>query len=104
MRDELEKLKLDHDCVSDVRSLGLLGCIELVSDGATREPLSAKFGHGDTIEWFKRRVMELGLDVRIMDHFILIGPPLSITAKEISWGTGVLGQILGEIEGRLKAV
>ncbi len=89
--------------VSDVRSLGLLGCIELVSNGATCEPLSAKFDHGDTIEWFKSRVMELGLDVRIIDYFILIGPPLSITAKEIASGTGVLDEILREIEGRLKA-
>jgi len=38
-----------------------------------------------------------------MDHFILIGPPLSINAEEIAWGVGVLDEILGEIEGRLKA-
>ena len=103
LRDGLDELKRSHDCISDVRSLGLLACVELVSDGATREPLSAKFGHGEEIEWIKRRVMELGLEVRVMDHFILIGPPLSINAEEIAWGVGVLDEILGEIEGRLKA-
>ena len=69
----------------------------------TRQPLSANFGHGEQIEWIKRRLLELGLEVRVIDHFILIGPPLSITAQEIAWAVSVLGEILGEVEGQLKA-
>ncbi|HJN61390.1 MAG TPA: aminotransferase class III-fold pyridoxal phosphate-dependent enzyme, partial [Alphaproteobacteria bacterium] len=103
LRDSLDILMRDHACISDVRSLGLLACVELVSDGATGEPLSAKFGHGDSIEWIKRRVLELGLEVRVSDHFILIGPPLCITAEEIAWAVKQLDEILGEVEGRLKA-
>ena len=61
------------------------------------------FGHGESIDWIKRRVLELGLEVRGSDHFILIGPPLSITAEEIAWAMTVLDEILGEVEGRLKA-
>jgi len=103
LRDGLEKLKAKHAVISDVRNLGLLACIELVSDGATREPLSASFGHGESIAWIKRRVLELGLEVRVSDHFMLIGPPLSITAEEIAWAMTVLDEIFGEVEGRLKA-
>ena len=85
------------------RSLGLLACVELVTDGMTRQSLSAKFGHGDSIEWIKRRVLELGLEVRVNDHFILIGPPLSITAQEIAWAMSVFDEILAEVEGQLVA-
>ena len=67
------------------------------------EPLSAAFGHGDSIEWIKRRVLELGLEVRVSDHFILIGPPLCITAEEIAWAMTAFDEILGEVEGRLEA-
>ncbi|MDP6590404.1 MAG: aminotransferase class III-fold pyridoxal phosphate-dependent enzyme [Alphaproteobacteria bacterium] len=101
LSDSLEELKRGHACISDVRSLGLLACVELVSDAETGEPLSAKFGHGDSIEWIKRRVLELGLEVRVSDHFILIGPPLCITAQEIAWAVTVLDEILTEVEGRL---
>ena len=103
LRDGLEKLKAKHDVISDVRNLGLLACIELVSDGVTREPLSASFGHDESIAWIKRRVLELGLEVRVSDHFILIGPPLSITAEEIAWAMTVFDVILGEVDERLKA-
>jgi len=103
LRDGLEKLKAKHATISDVRNLGLLACVELVSDGVTRAPLSASFGHGESIAWIKRRVLELGLEVRVSDHFILIGPPLSITAEEIAWAMTVLDEILAEVEGRLAA-
>ena len=103
LRQRLEELKQDHASISDVRSLGLLACVELVADAKTRQPLSANFGHGEHIEWIKRRLLEFGLEVRVIDHFILIGPPLSITAQEIAWAVSVLGEILGEVEGQLKA-
>ena len=46
--------------------------------------VNVNLGHGERIEWIKRRLLERGLEVRVIDHFILIGPPLSITAQEIA--------------------
>ena len=65
--------------------------------------ININLGHGESIDRIKRRVLELGLEVRVSDHFILIGPPLSITAEEIAWAMTVLDETLGEVEGRLKA-
>jgi len=48
-------------------------------------------------------VLELGLEVRVSDPFILIGSQLSITAEEITSAMTVLDEILGEDEGPLKA-
>lgn len=98
-----EQFKVKHEVISDVRNLGLLACVELVSDGATRAPLSASFSHGENIDWFKRRMLELGQEVRVSDHFILIDPPLSITAEEITWAMTMLDELLGEVDDRLKA-
>ncbi len=65
--------------------------------------ININLGHGESIDWIKRRVLELGLEVRVSDHFIMISSQLSITAEQITSATTVLDEILGEVEGRLKA-
>ena len=65
--------------------------------------VNVNLGHGESIDWIKRRVLELGLEVRVSDHFIMISSQLSITAEQITSATTVLDEILGEVEGRLKA-
>lgn len=43
--------------------------------------ININLGHGESIDWIKRRVLELGLEVRVSDHFIMISSQLSITAE-----------------------
>ena len=46
--------------------------------------ININLGHGESIDWIKRRVLELGLEVRVSDHFIhfiIISSQLSITAE-----------------------
>ena len=39
LKVELERLKLKHACIGDVRSIGLFASIEMVKNKKTKEPL-----------------------------------------------------------------
>ena len=101
LESRLLELQRRHRCISDVRAMGLLACVELVADPETREPLSAQSGHGDITAMIKRAFLERGLELRVVNHFLLIGPPLSITADEIGWALGVVDDVLGTVEAQL---
>lgn len=39
MKDLHHEMKAKHKCVGDVRSIGLFGCLELVKNRKTKEPI-----------------------------------------------------------------
>ena len=96
--ESLTTLTGDHPVVGDVRGLGLLCAIELVSDRTTKasfdpelrmpERLAAKFG--------KR-----GLILPVRGNVIPITPPLTITRAEIDEIMHAIDLALWEIEGEL---
>ncbi len=96
--EALSTLTGDHPIVGDVRGLGLLCGIELVSDRVTKagfdpelrmsERLSAKFG-------------ERGLILPVRGNVIPITPPLTITRAEIDEIVHAVDLALWEIEGEL---
>ena len=101
LADGLEDLKARHACVSDVRSLGLLGAIELTADPATDAPFSTAPNQAALNDLIKRRLIEHRLELRLALNGLLIGPPLCIDAAQIADALGSLGTILGEIDATL---
>ena len=99
----LDDLKRRHPCVSDVRSLGLLGAIELTADPATDAPFSTAPDHGAVNDLIKRRLLEHGLEARTCLNGLLIGPPLCIDEGQIGDALGILDTILGEVDAALTA-
>jgi putrescine---pyruvate transaminase len=94
----LERLRR-HELVGDVRSLGLLGGVELVRDRATRESFDPSAGVG-------RRVMAAAADqgvlVRALGGDVLaFSPPLVVTEAEVTRAVEVVGRAIEEVAGQL---
>ncbi len=66
--------------VGEVRGMGLMACIECVSDRTSKEPLALDQEVGRRID---RHCQELGLIVRPMGHLCVMSPPLIITRAQI---------------------
>jgi adenosylmethionine-8-amino-7-oxononanoate aminotransferase len=66
--------------VGEVRGMGLMACVECVSDRASREPLALDQEVGRRID---RHCQELGLMVRPMGHLCVMSPPLIIERSQI---------------------
>jgi len=89
------------EAVGDVRSLGLIGGLELVRDRETRESFDAALGVG-------RRVMllclEQGVIVRALaGDVIAVCPPLVIGEEELERGLAVIGEAIAEVVGQVSA-
>ncbi|MCB9730093.1 MAG: adenosylmethionine--8-amino-7-oxononanoate transaminase [Deltaproteobacteria bacterium] len=70
----------DIEAVGDIRHLGLVGALELVSDRQTRAPLDPEA----RIPWrIHRRALDLGLVLRPLGDVLYFMPPLTITAEEL---------------------
>jgi taurine--2-oxoglutarate transaminase len=95
----LRELAERHPCVGDVRGVGLLACLELVRDRATREPLTPQRTEA-AVTPAMAAVRQAILTRRVWPLFRwnLIGfaPPLTVTDDELDEG-------LAAVESGLKA-
>lgn len=94
---EVEKLKSKHKCLGDFRATGLLGCMELVKNKETREPLipwNAKPSEAKITGLIVSKLRELGLTSFIRWNHIFIAPPLTITKEELDKGLSMISQAL----------
>ncbi len=90
----LQQLKERHPSVGDVRGVGMFWAIELVKDKTTREPL-APYGQtpalmGELVAACKARGVLPFMNMTRLH----ICPPLNTTAEELSFGIGVLDEVL----------
>jgi len=97
-KEQLVDLKLDHPIIGDVRGLGLLMCVELVSDreSKARFPTDAKIPAR-----LNEKFRDHGLILRMDSDVINIGPPLCITPSEVDEIMHAIDLSLWEIEGEL---
>ena len=102
---ELERLR-ECASVGDVRGLGLLRAVEFVREQAAKEPFPAE-------QQFASRVAEAAMRRGVLlypvqgcvdgvrgDH-VLIAPPATISAEQISWSVEMAGEAIREVEGEL---
>ena len=97
MRAGLEQLERSHKLVGDVRGMGLMLGMELVTDRATRAP--AKAETGEVLEACR----ELGVLVGkggVDGNVLRIKPPMCITADDADFALDVLDRALGVAGGR----
>ena len=71
----------DHPLVGEVRSLGLLGAIEIVADKQTRGRFGGKTGTAGPV--VRDEIIDRGLMVRAVRDTIVMCPPLVINPAEI---------------------
>jgi adenosylmethionine-8-amino-7-oxononanoate aminotransferase len=72
----------DLDCVGDVRSIGMVGALELVKNKKTKEKLSAEKRLPFLIA---RKALEYGLLIRPLGDVLYFIPAYIITEEEIDW-------------------
>ncbi|MEO7940404.1 MAG: aminotransferase [Burkholderiaceae bacterium] len=69
-----------HALVGEVRGMGLLAAVEIVSDKAGKKPFAPEVGMG---AWIQARAMEYGVIVRAVGNCIALCPPLISERKHL---------------------
>ena len=97
MEQQVEKLKDKHPSIGDFRNTGLLGCIELVKNRTTKEPLTpwnAKPEDSAATYKIASKIRALGMFTFVKWNFIFIAPPLNITKEQVDEGLSILSKAI----------
>jgi adenosylmethionine-8-amino-7-oxononanoate aminotransferase len=90
LRDGLDPLRR-LPVVGDVRVIGGVGIVELVTDRRTKDA----GGYLDEAgPWLTAAFLERGLLLRPLGNVVYVMPPYVITREETAWMTGVVGDVL----------
>ena len=94
---QMEALKKKHRSIGDFRNTGLLGCIELVKNRETKEPMApfnAKPAEMEVMNRVAAKIKELGMYTFVRWNYIFTCPPLCITEDEIDEGLDIISQAI----------
>jgi taurine---2-oxoglutarate transaminase len=94
---EVEKLKAKHKSIGDWRNTGLLGCLEIVKDRNSKEPMApfnAKPDEMAAMNKIAAKIKELGMYTFVRWSYIFIAPPLCVTKEQIDEGLNIISQAL----------
>jgi putrescine aminotransferase len=92
----------DHPLVGEVRTLGLIGAIEIVSKKGTNHRFGGAEGTAGPI--VRDACIANGLMVRGIRDSIVFCPPLIISHGEIDQMVAIIAKSLDQVEGRLRAI
>ncbi|MEX2647719.1 MAG: aminotransferase [Alphaproteobacteria bacterium] len=84
--------------VGDARGVGLMGCVEMVMDRATKEPFPWEAGVGAKVD---RKCQEKGLILRPMGHLCVFSPPLVISSAQVDRMFDVMHEAIVETQDEL---
>lgn len=94
---KVAELQSIHPCIGDWRNTGLLGCLELVKNKKTREPMApfnAKPDQMAVMNQVAAKLRELGMYTFVRWNYVFIAPPLCITKSEIDEGLAIIREAL----------
>ena len=97
MEERVGELKKKHISIGDYRNTGLLGCIELVKDRKTREPMApwnAKPAEMVIMNRVAARIRELGMFTFVRWNYIFTAPPLCVTKEQIDEGLQIISDAI----------
>jgi len=97
MNIQIEMLKQLHPSIGDWRNTGLLGCLELVKNRKSKEPMApfnAKPEEMNVMNQVAARIKELGMYTVVRWNYIFIAPPLCITQAQIDEGLQIISDAL----------
>jgi len=93
---------MKHPCIGDYRNTGLLGCLELVKDRRTKEPMAPFNGKPEEMAVMNKvaaRLKELGMHTFVRWNYVFIAPPLCITREQIDEGLAMISDALAIADG-----
>jgi taurine--2-oxoglutarate transaminase len=94
---EVEKLKQKHPSIGDFRNTGLLGCIELVKNRKTKEPMAPFNARPDEMTVMNKvaaKIKDLGMYTFVRWSYIFIAPPLIVTKEQIDEGLKIISEAI----------
>lgn len=94
---KIEALKNEHPCIGDFRNTGLLGCLELVKNKTTREPMApfnAKPAEMVIMNKVAAKLRELGMYTFVRWNYVFVAPPLCITRDQVDEGMAIISEAL----------
>ncbi len=97
MDEQVELLKQKHPSIGDWRNTGLLGCLEIVKNRKTKEPMApfnAKPNEMEVMNKVAAKIKELGMYTFVRWNYIFIAPPLCITKAQIDEGLAIISEAL----------
>lgn len=94
VEQQVELLKEKHPSIGDFRNTGLLGCIEVVKNRQTKEPMCAFNGQSDVMNKIAAKIKELGMYTFVRWSYIFIAPPLIVTKEQIDEGLTIISKAL----------
>jgi len=93
----MKKLINKHPSIGDWRNTGMLGCIELVKNRKTKEPLApfnASASEMKQMNQVTSKLRELGMFTYCKWNFIFVAPPLIAKKDEIDEGIDIISKAL----------
>ncbi len=97
VEQRMEELKKKHPSIGDFRNTGLLGCIELVKNRTTKEPMAVWNGTPSEVALMNpvaAKIRELGMYTFVRWNYIFIAPPLCITKEQIDEGLEIISKAI----------
>ena len=94
---QVEILKQKHPSIGDFRNTGLLGCIELIKNRGTKEPMAPFNAKPDEMKVMSKvagRLKELGLYTFVRWNFIFVAPPLCVTREQVDEGLDIISKAI----------
>ena len=89
-----KRLAERHPCVGATRSIGLFGCLELVRDRTTMEPLAPFNGTSPEMKAIAQGLLDAGMHTFVRWNTIMTNPPLCIEEEELDEGFEILDTAL----------
>ncbi|MBK8981166.1 MAG: aminotransferase class III-fold pyridoxal phosphate-dependent enzyme [Ignavibacteria bacterium] len=86
-----------HPSIGDFRNTGLLGCIELVKNRKTKEPMAkwnASPNEMGVMPKVTAKLSELGMYTMSRWNLIFVAPPLCVTKEQIDEGMEILSEAI----------
>ncbi len=97
IEQKIEEMKLIHPCIGDFRNTGLLGCLELVKNRITKEPMAPYNAKADEMVVMNKvaaKIKELGMYTFVRWNYIFIAPPLCVTKAQIDEGLAIISEAI----------
>lgn len=97
MEKRVEEMKKQHPSIGDYRNTGLLGCIELVKDRKTKEPMAPFNAKPDEMAIMNKvaaKIKQMGMYTFVRWNYIFTAPPLCITKDQVDEGLAIISEAL----------
>jgi taurine---2-oxoglutarate transaminase len=97
MEQGVAKLMEKHPSIGDFRNTGLLGCIELVKNRQTKEPMAPFNANAAEMEIMNKvaaKIKALGMYTFVRWNYIFTAPPLCINEAQIDEGLKIISEAI----------